>query len=243
MLVAQLLPFLGLLRAASCTPVDRLLDRRGTVGHASLNPLPQQVMSNANGQAIARFNPLLHIASGCEPYTAVDEAGNISGGLKPTGKSDGNCKGTSKGQTYARIAQRNGKYGIMYAWYFPKDQPTDEISSGAHRHDWENVVVWINDPADPNPRILGGAASGHGEYQTTDFPPREGGSVKVEYYTELFTNHGLQFTGTVGSTYPVLDWDAMGATMQQALSNADFGSAEVPFKDSSFLANLDRAFV
>ncbi|KAK1997666.1 necrosis inducing protein [Colletotrichum falcatum] len=243
MFVGKLLPLLGLLPVACATPIDGLLDRRGVVGHSSLSPLAQRVMSNANGQAIARFNPRLHIASGCQPYTAVDEAGNISGGLKPTGKPNGSCKDTSKGQTYARIGQYNGKYGIMYAWYWPKDQPNYQVRTGAHRHDWENVVIWINDPNDPNPRILGGAASGHGEYKITDMPPRESDSAKVEYFTEIFTNHELQFTGTVGNTYPVLDWDAMGITMQNALSNGDFGSANVPFKDEHFLANLSKAFL
>ncbi|KAK1954738.1 necrosis inducing protein [Colletotrichum sublineola] len=243
MLLGKLLPFIGLLRAASSTPVDRLLDRRGVVDHDSLNPIPTTVQDTANGRAIARFNLLLHIAHGCQPYTAVDESGNISGGLKPGGKSAGKCGDSSKGQTYARGAAHNGQYGIMYAWYFPKDQPTDNIATGAHRHDWENIVVWINDPAAENPTILGGAASGHGEYKRTDFPPREGDSVKAEYFTEILTNHELQFTGTVGNSYPVLDWDAMSPTMQNALNNADFGSANVPFLDRDFIANLDKAFV
>ncbi|KAK1569711.1 necrosis inducing protein [Colletotrichum navitas] len=218
MLVGKLIPFLGMLRAASCTPVDRFLDRRATVGHDTLKPLPQQVQDNWNGQAIARFNPLLHIASGCQPYTAVDASGNIRYGFK-----------------------YNNRWAIMYAWYWPKDQTLDGLAIGAHRHDWEHIVVFLNDPSDPNPKILGGGASGHGEYKTTDFPPREGDSVKAEYYADFPTNHELQFTAKVGRTYPVLDWDAMSTTMQNALSNADFGDADVPFIGGSFLSNLGKA--
>ncbi|EFQ36455.1 necrosis inducing protein [Colletotrichum graminicola] len=241
MFVGKLLPFIGLLRAASGTPVDRLLDRRDVVGHDTLNPLPQRVQDNYSGAAIARFNPLLHIASGCQPYTAVDDAGNISGGLKPSGKSDGGCRDTSKGQTYARIGQYNQRWAIMYAWYWPKDQPLDGVSTGAHRHDWENVVIFINDPSDANPTILGGGASGHGQYKESDFLPRQGDSVKVEYFAEFPTNHELQFTSTVGRTYPVLDWDVMTPAMQNALNNADFGSADVPFKDANFISSLGNA--
>ncbi|KAE9106020.1 hypothetical protein PF010_g12585 [Phytophthora fragariae] len=31
----------------------------------------------------------------------------------------------------------------MYSWYFPKDSPSSRMG---HRHDWEHVVVWINNP-------------------------------------------------------------------------------------------------
>ncbi|KAK1981138.1 necrosis and ethylene-inducing protein [Colletotrichum cereale] len=256
MLVGKLLPFLGLLRAALSTPVDRLLERRGKVDHDSLSPSPQTVQDNPNGRAIARFNPLLHIAQGCQPYTVVDDAGDTSGGLKPSGLSDGDCEDTSKGQTYARGTQHKGKYAIMYAWYFPKDMPNDEVSKGAHRHDWESVVIWLSDPSGQNSTklggagpsfqnttILGGAASGHGEFKPTDKPPHEGDRVKVEYFSDLILNHELQFTATAGRTYPVLDWDVMGTTIQNALSNTDFGKADVPFIDKNFLKNLDKASI
>lgn len=52
------------------------LERRAAVAHDSLNPIATRVQTGANGAAITRFNPKLHIASGCQPYTAVDDAGN-----------------------------------------------------------------------------------------------------------------------------------------------------------------------
>lgn len=52
------------------------LDRRAVVAHDSLNPIATRVQSGPKGAAIERFNPKLHIASGCQPYTAVDDAGN-----------------------------------------------------------------------------------------------------------------------------------------------------------------------
>lgn len=131
----------------------------------------------------------------------------------------------------------------MYAWYFPKDMPNDGVSTGSHRHDWESVVVWLNNPSVADPTILGGAASGHGDYKKSTSPQREGDGVKVEYFTQLLLNHELQFTDTTGKTYPVLDWDAMSMNMQTALNNTDFGSANVPFKDENFTENLDKASI
>ncbi|GKT63381.1 necrosis inducing protein [Colletotrichum tofieldiae] len=243
MLVSALLPTLGLLSAALGAPLDNILERREEVSHDSLSPSSQKVQDNAIGSAIVRFNPLLHIAHGCQPYTAVDDAGNTSGGLKPSGSSDGGCKDTSKGQTYARGTWHNDKYAIMYAWYFPKDMPNDGVSAGSHRHDWESVVVWLNNPSVENPSILGGAASGHGDFKPTTNPQREGDSLKVEYFTQTLRNHELQFTATTGRTYPVLDWDAMSTTVQNALNNTDFGQANVPFKDENFFDNLDEASI
>ncbi|KAL0936342.1 necrosis inducing protein [Colletotrichum truncatum] len=224
-------------------PLDGVLSRRKEVSHDSLTPLAQTVQDNAVGKAIDRFNPLLQIVSGCQPYTAANDAGDTSGGLKPTGSSTGGCKDNSKGQTYARGAKHGDKFAIMYAWYFPKDQPTDGVPVGSHRHDWESIVVWINDPEVAEPTILGGAASGHGEFKKVENVPKEGSRVKVEYFNQGFLNHELQFSQLTGRVYPVVDWDAMPKPMQDALNNTDFGSANVPFKDENFTRNLDKASI
>lgn len=65
---------LTLASAVLGTPLS--LNRRAVVAHDSLNPIAQRVQSGVNGEAIARFNPALHIASGCQAYTAVDDEGN-----------------------------------------------------------------------------------------------------------------------------------------------------------------------
>lgn len=167
-----------------------------------------------------------------------------SGGLNPSGSSTGGCRDTGKAQTYARIGALNGKTGIMYAWYFPKDQLANGISVGAHRHDWEAVVVWIDDPATTAaPAVLGGAASGHGDFKKTTGALKGGTSATVEYFARAPTNHELQFTDTVGLTHEVLDWDALPAAARTALQNTDFGSANVPFKDGNFEANLAKAAI
>ncbi|KAG6950430.1 hypothetical protein JG687_00014263 [Phytophthora cactorum] len=64
----------------------------------------------------------LKITNGlCHPYPAVDEDGNISGGLKHTGPRNGKCEGPALGsQIYSRTTWFSGLHAIMYAWYFPK---------------------------------------------------------------------------------------------------------------------------
>lgn len=148
----------------------------------------------------------------------------------------------------------------MYAWYWPKDQPNDGNVAGGHRHDWENVVVWVDDPGKPprpshtqpqltplpanaTPTLIGAAASGHGDYKKTDNPQREGDRPMVEYFTNFPTNHELQFKTSPGKDYPMIDWDALSEPARSALQNADFGSASVPFKDGSFENNLEKAWI
>lgn len=130
----------------------------------------------------------------------------------------------------------------MYAWYFPKDQLVQNVGTGAHRHDWEDVVIWIDDPeTTDNPQVLGGGASGHGEFKITAGALPGGESAQVEYFAQAPTNHELQFTDTPGTPLQIIDWDAMPEAMRLGLQDADFGSAIVPFKDGRFIGDLDKA--
>ena len=132
----------------------------------------------------------------------------------------------------------------MYAWYFPKDQPAAGNVVGGHRHDWESVVVWIDNPANTNPRMLGSAASSHGSFKPSANPNRRGNNVLVEYFTRFPTNHELQFTNTIGRSYSISDWGAMPEPAKKALENgAAFGSANVPFRPDNFFSNLNKAWV
>lgn len=150
----------------------------------------------------------------------------------------GGCRDQSRGQTYARLGVNNGQTAIMYSWYWPKDQTVDGVSTGAHRHDWENVVIWLDAT---NSSIAGGAASGHGDYKKTTGELPGVATPQVEYFTSFPTNHELQFTSTVGAVLAVSDWDAMPQAARDALQNTDFGSANVPFKDGNFESNLEKA--
>lgn len=57
-------------------PIEARLETRAVVNHDTLNPIPTRLQGGRIGRAIEIFTPLLHIAHGCQPYTAVDDAGN-----------------------------------------------------------------------------------------------------------------------------------------------------------------------
>jgi hypothetical protein len=60
----------------------------------------------------------------------------------------------------------------MYSWYMPKDSPSSGLG---HRHDWENVVVWLSS-ASTTATLRGVAISAHGDYQKTSSPSLDGAS-------------------------------------------------------------------
>ncbi|KAI3395538.1 hypothetical protein diail_1200, partial [Diaporthe ilicicola] len=226
---------LALAAAVAAAPTE-LLEARAVVAHDSISPVAQRIQTGVLGKMIETFNPLLHIAHGCQPYPVVADNGDTSGGLQDSGSSTGGCRDQSKGQTYARAGTVDNKTVVMYTWYWPKDQAINGNTVGGHRHDFENIVIQIDDPNAETPKIIGAAASSHSGYRKAEggVPKMEGNSPKVEYFTRFPTNHELQFTDTVGKTYPISDWDAMPQAARTALQNTDFGSANVPFKDGNF---------
>ena len=52
----------------------------------------------------------------------------------------------------------------------------------------------------------------------------------------------LGFTTTIGVQQPLIAWESLPAVAQTALTNTDFGDANVPFKDPSFMNNLAEAY-
>ena len=179
-----------------------------------------------------------------------------SGGLSPTGSSNGGCS-SSTGQVYARSASFNNAFAIMYAWYMPKVRSAchrsvnqkltfalaqDSPSTGlGHRHDWEGIVVWIDDPNKAEPTLLGVAASAHGGFSTTTSPPLDGTSPLIRYFSVFPVNHQLGFTSDVGGQQPLIAYESLTDAARNALETTDFGSGNVPFKDANFQNNLQRA--
>ncbi|KAL6366292.1 hypothetical protein LRP88_00040 [Fusarium phalaenopsidis] len=230
-----LLSVLAFFGIASTTPVDGKLQAWAIVPHDSIGPALPKTQGGKIGNAMERK---VAIAFPCFVSNSVG-----SGGLQDSGNPSAGCRDRNKGQTYVRGAWHKGKFGLMYAWYFPKDQPNAGNVVGGNRHDWENVVVWIDNPDNANPRIAGFAVSGHGDYSRTTNPIREGDKVKVEYFTQLGLNHALQMSNTRGDTHWLLQWESMDARSRNTLQNANFGKANVPFKDGNFFNNLDKAFI
>ncbi|PCD22084.1 hypothetical protein AU210_015884 [Fusarium oxysporum f. sp. radicis-cucumerinum] len=243
--------FLALAATGMAAPSETLnsLHARAVVNHDSLNPIPKTIQPGRIGDAIDRWQPLLHIADGCQPYTAVDKDGNVSGGLQDSGSRTGGCRDTSKGQTYARATMHNGKLAILYAWYWPKDQPASGNVFGGHRHDWESVVVFIDNYQSPGATLYAAAASGHGNYKHDKNPPMRGNNVMVEYLTSFGKDHELQFKTSPGRTYWIYDWAAMTPAARKGLIDGPsgdprnpWGRADVPFTDAFFANNINKAW-
>ncbi|KAL1642075.1 hypothetical protein SLS58_005663 [Diplodia intermedia] len=230
--------------AADPESIQALDTRAPTVPHDSLWPMPERVRGGVEGNAIRRYEPFLHIASGCQPYTAVNDRGQVSGGLDNTGSATGGCRDDRRGQTYARGVWHRGRYAIMYSWYFPKDQISDGGGNFGHRHDWENVVIWIDNPGNANPRVFGAGASGHGNYKKTGAPPmRNGNRLQVEYMTNFPSNHELQFKTSPGREQWMIDWQELPKASRDALNEHKWGAANCPFNDGNFIKNLNNAWV
>ena len=76
MRVSSVLSSLAVATGVYAAPTPSELQSRAVVPHDSLNPVPNRVQSGNVGRAILTFAPQLHIAHGCQPYTAVDDNGN-----------------------------------------------------------------------------------------------------------------------------------------------------------------------
>ncbi|KAL3664374.1 hypothetical protein V7S43_010697 [Phytophthora oleae] len=125
---------------------------------------------------------MLKISDGCHPYPVVQADGSVSGGLKYSGRSDGSCKGY---QVYARSAWHSDVWGIMYAWYFPKVADNVSRAIPGHRHYWEYAIIWIDNLALDNSKLLGASISQGSKFDSqnpVDAKFVNGSAVKVESY-------------------------------------------------------------
>ena len=122
--------------------------------------------------------------------------------------------------------------------HWPQDEP---ISGIGHRHDWEGIVVWIDDPNKDEPTLLGVAASAHGGFATETSPAVDGTSPLIEYVSFFPLDHQLTFTSTEGGEQPLIAYESLTDAARNALETTDFGSANVPFKNANFESNLAKA--
>lgn len=191
-------------------------------------------------KAAKLFQPTLKVTNGCVPFPVVDAQGNTSGGLEPKGAPEGGCS-SSIGQVYSRSTWYNGVWAIMYAWYFPKDESSDGLG---HRHDFESAVVWVDNPAVANPKILSIAYSQHGKFANAapSGSNTNGTHPMVEYKSIWPLNHALYLINQVGGTQPLIGWDDLTSAARNALNTTDFVDANVPFNDNNFTTNLGKAW-
>lgn len=104
-----------------------------------------------------------------------------------------------------------------------------------HRHDWEHVIVWINNPDVPNPTILAvtpSAHSGYSKYAPPNADTLDGSSVKVNYESTYPMNHATDITTEPGEFQVLIMWDQMTEAARHALNTVSFGDANVPMNES-----------
>lgn len=234
----KLTALLLLLAAVSASLIPTAL--AAVWNHDDIYGFPEVNPTTITQKAAKRFQPSLWVEHGCVPFPAVDKFGNTSGGLEPTGSHNEGCS-QSIGQVYTRSTWYNGYWAIMYSWYFPKDEPSSGLG---HRHDWESIVVWIDNPAVDNPKVLSISYSGHGDYdhEAPNGTNMSGSHPKIKYTSRWPENHRLFTTGVVGGTQPLIGWDDLTGAARNALTTTSFGSGNVPFKDSNFSNNLGEAW-
>lgn len=77
MLPVTILSALAMAVGALGSPINQILQERGILKHdaQALQPIRTRLQGGDVGRAIQIFTPLLHIAHGCQPYTAVNDEG------------------------------------------------------------------------------------------------------------------------------------------------------------------------
>ncbi|KAG1707156.1 hypothetical protein DVH05_026352 [Phytophthora capsici] len=233
-----------------------------TVDHDKIEPFPQPEPVTVSEKAAIKFKPQLYThANICAPFPAVNAAGEVTGGLKGTNGNDA-CKYALKGaQVYGRAGWHKDLWAIMYSWYFPKG--FNWLGFPSRRHDWKNVVVWIDNPDLETPKIVGVAMSkSDTEYRKVwqtfnsnfvgsqvDFK-RRNGRRRRSYTSGSSTN--LRFDNVAGDLFfsrwdgdyqDLIMWEQLTDVARVALNNSEsFGDAKVPFSDKHFEDHLDEAW-
>lgn len=120
----------------------------------------------------------------------------------------------------------------------PKDEPSTGIG---HRHDWEEAIAWLSGDSD-DATLVAWSVSAHGGLESSTSPSVSDTHPFAGYVSNWPLDHQLIQTDTQGGMQPLIAWDSLTTAAQDALQNTDFGSAIVPFKDSTFTANLEKGY-
>lgn len=194
----------------------------------------------------------------CLPSAGISRNGEQNGGQKPSGSLTGACRSDNFLNTsntvhrYVCTESSGSNYcGHFYALYFEKDQMIDGITSG-HRHDWEYAAVWTT-----NGVVTHGSYSAHGELNTAPAAelPFEGGHLKIVYHKDGALTHALRFAKDneyAENPYgyfvmpDIISWyqfygDGLdNREMRNRINGFDYGSANLPVRNSSFLRDINK---
>ena len=169
------------LSVVAASPVDQL-HARGVVGS-----LPA-----AASDVEFKFQPAVDFdTDGCYATSAIDPSGHLNPGLDH--KKD--CPATKcrardrldNLNVYSRARCNNGICGIMYEYYFEKDQNVCGFGSVGHTHEWENIIVFTR-----GDQVIRVSPSSHGKHEQAINNPRllDGTKPKLVYHKEgVFGSH------------------------------------------------------
>ncbi|MFJ8870059.1 NPP1 family protein [Streptomyces sp. NPDC102473] len=207
----------------------------------------------ANADTMERaFQPAFdYDTDGCYPTPAIGPDGAVATGLKTSGAVNGSCRDAvdlDNTNGYARSLCNNGWCAVIYGLYFEKDQAVAGSGLGGHRHDWEHVVVWIqNNEA----RYVSTSAHGDFDVHARDRIRWDGTHAKIVYHKDGVSTHCFRPANTDDEPpenhyhewrYPgLVGWNGYPAGLRDKLVQADFGSAVFGLKDGNFAAHLEKA--
>ena len=69
----------------------------------------------------------------------------------------------------------------------------------------------------------------------------DGDTPLIGYTAYWPLNHQMVFTEEVGGVQPLVAWESLTEAARTALSEADFGDANVPMKEANFAGRLEDA--
>ncbi|MEU4384147.1 NPP1 family protein [Promicromonospora sp. NPDC023805] len=236
--------FLAMIGAVALT-----LSLPNVASAAVLNPLSP----NAS-QFEWNYLPLFDYDSdSCFPAAAIDSSGRLNGGLDDSGPVTGQCRSGHLGRanTLSRVKCNNGWCAIVYSLYFEKDMSCANCTPTSHRHDWEGVVVWVQQ-GQGTPGYV--SVSRHGQYETkrwSDISEKNGTRVKAVYHKDGGSTHIMRFAksgerpeawGNGAWDEPALvGWDRLDAGLRDRLNGSSWGDANFPLKNDRFPTELSRA--
>jgi hypothetical protein len=219
-------------------------------GSALADP-PTALPANAEGLEQTYQPAYDYDTDGCYPTPAIGPDGTLNGGLKPGGAINGECRDSwdlDNTNGYARYKCNNGWCAIMYGLYFEKDQALAGSGIGGHRHDWEHVVLWVQ-----NNEAKYVSTSAHGGFTTysRDQIRWDGTHPKIVYHKDGASTHALR-PANPGDEPPenhkgswqfpaLVGWNGYPAGLRDKLSQADFGSANFGLRDGNFNSHLATA--
>ncbi|MBY5516252.1 necrosis-inducing protein [Rhizobium leguminosarum] len=198
-----------------------------------------QGFPDSTSEFLKTYQPYLKVYSGCVPFPAVDAAGNVSGGLNPSGFASDGCS-KNFGQIYVRADEFKGECAVMYSWFFPKNKIGDWPTDMGSRYDWQNVIVWLSS-CDGQAHVNAVSYWSSRGYYTTTKPHMDGTHPLVAYVDDYSIGHRVVGASTRGGMQPAISWFDLTYEAMFTLDLYDFG-VSVPFITRNFYQNLARAY-